>query len=125
MIFGQIPNTNVGINSDNRTMYSRRDTSCADPRDNSAEPSGRTSGAGTRYGLNAPKQIRLNSQIEYPAEKTIPELISKPTTGLRIKVPFNAKNSPIQLAVAGVPMFATVNAKKSAANIGMYEVIPR
>src|SRR5690242_11016122 len=111
MIFGQIPNTNVGINSDNSTMYSRRETSCADPR--------------YRYGLNAPKQIRLNSQIEYPAEKTIPELISKPTTGLRINVPFNAKNSPIQLAVAGVPMFATVNAKKNAAKIGMYEVIPR
>ena len=84
-----------------------------------------TSLAVVMYSDTAPKQIRLNNQIEYPAENTIPVLISNPTTGLRIKVPFNAKNSPIQLAVIGVPMLATVKIKKNAAKSGMYVVIPR
>lgn len=67
----------------------------------------------------------MNSQNEYPAENTIPVLINNPTTGLRIKVPFSAKNSPTQLAVIGVPAFATVKIKKNAAKSGIYVVIPR
>lgn len=42
-----------------------------------------------------------------------------------MKVPFSAKNSPIQFLVIGVPMLATVKIKKNAAKIGMYVVIPR
>ena len=67
----------------------------------------------------------MNNQIEYPAEKTIPVLISNPTTGLRINVPLSAKNSPIQFLVVGVPALAIVNTKKKVAKIGIYVVIPR
>lgn len=100
-------------------MYSRRDTSVVLP----VCP---TDVRGTdKQELQAPKQIRLKIQIEYPAEKTIPVLINNPTTGLRIKVPLSDKNSPIQFAVVGVPILATVKAKNRAAKIGMQVVIPR
>ena len=61
----------------------------------------------------------MNNQIEYLAEKTIPVLISNPTTGLRINVPLRDKNSPTQFLVVGVPALAIVNTKKNVAKIGM------
>lgn len=102
-MLGQIPKMKVGISSDRRIMYSRRVTSLVS----------------ARYGLYDPKQIRLKSQIEYPAENTIPVLISKPTTGLRMNDPLSDKNSPTQFAVKGVPAFANVNTKNRVAKIGM------
>ena len=67
----------------------------------------------------------MNNQIEYPAEKTIPVLISNPTTGLRINVPLSDRNSPTQFLVVGVPALAIVKTKKNVAKIGIYVVIPR
>jgi hypothetical protein len=103
MILGQIPKTKVGTSRDKRTLYSRRVTSLVKDK----------------YGLYAPKQIRLKSQIEYPAEKTIPVLINNPTTGLRMNVPFSDKNSPIQFLVVGVPALAIVKTKNNVAKIGI------
>ena len=96
MTFGQIPNPKVGISSDRRIIDSRLETSSTYPR----------------YPLFAPKQIRLNNQIEYPALKMIPVLMISPTRGERWKVPDKDKNSPTQLLDKGTAIFAIVKAKK-------------
>ena len=50
---------------------------------------------------------------------------SSETTGLAGKTPARDRYSPIQFAVEGVPMLATVKKKNIAENTGMYTVSPR
>jgi hypothetical protein len=108
-MLGNTPNKNIVNSSGSSTINSRRVTSIAYPR----------------YGLHAPLHNRAYNQIEYAADKIIPELIARPASGLRWIVPSSAKNSPAQLTVRGVPMFPRMNRKKIAENTGMYSVRPR
>ena len=55
----------------------------------------------------------------------IPELIAKPTSGLRWIDPVRAISSPTQFKVNGVDMFPKINKKNIPENKGMYCVRPR
>jgi len=69
--------------------------------------------------LSVPKQMRLNSQIEYSALNTIPVPPQKATNELRLKTPSNMTNSPIKFDVPGKLILANVNNKKKMVNHGI------
>lgn len=69
-------------------------------------------------------QMQFYSQIEYPADRTIPVLITRPVIGLIWNVPTKLMNSPTRLIVLGVAILAMVNMKYIVANKGIDSTIP-
>ena len=74
--------------------------------------------------LRVPKQMRLNSQIEYSALNTIPNPPQNAVNELRPKTPKSITNSPIKFDVPGKLIFANVNKKKKIVNHGIKTTNP-
>ena len=103
IMFGMIPKITATSNNGNINMNSRRETSVVNDR----------------YCEYEPYAIRLNRQILYAAESTIPEAPNNPAIGDRWNVPDSDINSPIQFRDSGTAMLNAVVIKNNAANTGM------
>lgn len=71
------------------------------------------------FVFKVPKATRLNNQMEYTAERTIPAVEKSRTVLFLEKTPRNNRSSPKKLEVPGKLIFARVNIKKKNVKIGI------
>lgn len=69
--------------------------------------------------FRVPKATRLYLQVEYTAERTIPEVAKIRTKLLFLKIPRNSKISPRKFDVPGKLLFARVNLNRATENRGL------